>query len=150
MVHDNAFVLFPFQATEAEYGELLLIVKSELKQLGESAAATKADLTGFLDSYVLVPGPSPQDPGVYENYSQRYSGVATIGVDSDTSHGNSGSPMFGRRQHQVVGILFAGEDDVSVAYQPGWKAHEAVEPIVKVIEALDAKTPGWRTGVCIP
>jgi V8-like Glu-specific endopeptidase len=147
MVHDNAFVLFPFQATEAEYGDLLLSVKSEFAQLGESGAAQRADLQSFVDSYVLVPA-TAHDPSVYENFSRRYDQLPTIGVDSDTSHGNSGSPMFGRREHRVVGILFAGEDDLSVAYQPGWRAHEAVLPISTVIAQLDAKDKSWRKGVC--
>jgi hypothetical protein len=88
---------------------------------------------------------------VFEHYSVAYGSRPTIGADSDTFHGNSGSPAFSRRSHKVVGLLFAGEDDVDEAWSPGWRSHEAILPITEVIAHLDAALPGWRNRpkVCI-
>jgi len=147
MVHDNAFVLFPYRVTRAELGDLELAVEAELRGLGESGAARAKDLKQFVDSYV----PVAADAGtpMYQNYSLRWERQPTIGVDSDTSHGNSGSALFSRTDRLVLGLLFAGEDDVDVPWKPGWKAHEAVLPMSEVVSQLDATQPGWRAGVCV-
>lgn len=143
-VHDNTFVYFPFRVTELEFTELEIAVRSEFVGADDEMER----LQEFRQSYrVRNDGPQP----VYENFSLRWRQQPTIGVDSDTYHGNSGSPAFSRKTHKVVGILFDGEDDVDDPWLVGWRAHEAVLPIVTVVDRLDAVHPEWRNwdGVCI-
>ena len=47
--------------------------------------------------------------------------------------------------------MFDGQDDLSVPWEPGWRAHEAVLPIVPVIARLDAVYAEWRDqpGTCV-
>jgi V8-like Glu-specific endopeptidase len=143
-VHDNTFVYFPFRVTELEFTELEMAVRSEF--LGSDDELMR--LGEFRDSY------QQRNLGgqtVYENFSLRWQLQPTIGVDSDTFHGNSGSPTYSRKTHRVVGILFDGEDDLDNPWQVGWRAHEAVLPIEAVVDRLDAVHPQWRNwqGVCI-
>lgn len=149
MVADNAFVYFPFQVTAHEYVELELLVKSELQsRAAQNQADAKAKLVDFSTSY------RKRTLGgfdVYEYYSQRFNSQPTIGADCDTFHGNSGSPVYQRRTHHVVGLLFDGQKDESDPWKPGWSSHEAILPITRVIEQIDATRPDWAAGqdVCI-
>ncbi len=144
-VHDNAFVYFPFQANEDKMSELRLLVEAELAE----DPSRESRLKEFIDSYRKRK--LPDGSTVYELYSLRWTGQPSIGADSDTFHGNSGSPAFDRRSHDVIGILFAGESDVETPYKPGWKAHEAILPAPVVMERLDRVLPEWKkfVGVCI-
>lgn len=143
-VHDNTFVYFPFRVTQEEFTELEMAVRSEFLGADDELAR----LEEFRSSY------QRRDEGgvpVYENFSRRWDLQPTIGVDSDTFHGNSGSPAYSRKSHNVVGILFDGEDDLDEPWNVGWRAHEAVLPIEVVVERLDDIHPEWRNweGVCI-
>lgn len=143
-VHDNTFVYFPFRVTQFELTELEIAVRNEF--MGADDEFERLD--EFRQSYqVRNDGPQP----VFENFSLRWRRQPTIGVDSDTFHGNSGSPAFSRKTHKVVGILFDGEDDIDNPWTVGWRAHEAVLPIVTVVDRLDDVHPDWRTweGLCI-
>ena len=143
-VHDNTFVYFPFRVTELELTELEIAVRNEF--IGADDEFER--LEEFRQSYRLRnDGAQP----VYENFSLRWRSQPTIGVDSDTFHGNSGSPAYSRDTHKVIGILFDGEDDVDDPWSVGWSAHEAVLPIAVVVHRLDAVHPEWRTweGICI-
>jgi len=143
-VHDNTFVYFPFRVTELEFTELEIAVRAEF--LGTDDEPKR--LQEFRGSYQARSAGGQQ---VFENFSRRWSGQPTIGVDSDTFHGNSGSPTYSRKTHRVVGILFAGEDDRDDPWEVGWRAHEAVLPIEVVVDRLDEVHSGWREwqGVCV-
>lgn len=143
-VHDNAFVYFPFRITSGEMQVLKWLVEDEF------AGVEDADeqMATFLASYKSVETGGVQ---MFEHHSQRFNGRPTIGADADTYHGNSGSPAYSRKTHDIVGILFAGEEDVTAAWIPGWRSHEAIVPITEVMRHLDDALPGWRArpGVCI-
>jgi V8-like Glu-specific endopeptidase len=143
-VHDNTYVYFPFRVTEFELTELEMAVRSEF--LGSDDEMERIE--EFRNSY------QERDAGgqpVYENFSLRWRRQPTIGIDSDTFHGNSGSPAYSRKTHRVIGILFDGEDDMDDPWQVGWRAHEAVLPIEVVVDTLDSVHPEWRDwqGVCL-
>ena len=148
-VHDNAFVYFPWHVTEAEYAELELLVRSEFASIElEQQSWIDGKLREFTDSYKR----REDATGIwYEYISTRFGDQPTIGADSDTYRGNSGSPVFHRRTHHVIGLLFDGQDDLSVPWEPGWRAHEAVLPIAPVIARLDAVYAEWRAqpGTCL-
>ena len=142
-VHDNTFVYFPHRVTPEEYAELKMLVSQEFDSIAaEDASYNDGKLKEFRDSYQLRENGG--DPW-YEYVSVRFGKQPTIGVDSDTYRGNSGSPVFSRRTHAVIGLLFDGQEDLTQAWEPGWRSHEAVLPITRVVERLDAVMPQWRT-----
>jgi hypothetical protein len=148
-VHDNTFVYFPFRLSEDEYIELKLLVSAEFDSIAaEEQSYREGKLKEFVDSYQRR---EDGDAPYYEYISVRFGQQPTIGVDSDTYRGNSGSPVYHRRSHAVVGLLFDGQEDLSQPWAPGWRSHEAVLPIAKVIERLDAAAPEWRSDprVCV-
>ena len=148
-VHDNSFVYFPFRVTPDEYISMKLLVSAEFESIeAEDQSYREGKLKEFVDSYQLREGAG--DP-YYEYISVRFDRQPTIGADSDTYRGNSGSPVYHRRSHAVIGLLFDGQEDLSEPWAAGWRAHEAVLPIVKVIEQLDIAAPAWRAapGVCV-
>jgi secreted trypsin-like serine protease len=146
VVHDNAFVYFPFQVvTRQEFTRLQMIINVEFADDPQK----EARLAEFTKSYRerrLGNG----DP-VYENFSRLYEGQPTIGTDADTFEGDSGSPAYSRNTHWVIGMLFAGKADVPRPYTPGWKSHEAILPATVIIEKLDKALPDWRASpkVCV-
>jgi hypothetical protein len=143
-VHDNTFVFFPFQVSELEFAELEMAVRSEFLDAEDELER----LQEFRDSYQQT---TMAGMPMFQNFSLRWQQQPTIGVDSDTFHGNSGSPAYSRKTHKIVGILFDGEEDLDEPWNVGWRAHEAVLPINVVVERLDEVHPGWRDwdGVCI-
>lgn len=145
-VHDNAFVYFPFRVSADEYAEIRMLVSAEFDSIeAEDASYREGKLKEFVESYKL------QDDGSYEYISERFGNQPTIGADSDTYHGNSGSPVYHRRTHAVVGLLFDGQEDLTEPWAAGWRAHEAVLPITQVVQRLDSAAPGWRDDprVCV-
>ena len=148
-VHDNSFVYFPFRVTPDEYIEIKLLVSAEFDSVeAEDQSYREGKLKEFVDSYQLRDGP---DGPYYEYISVRFDGQPTIGADSDTYRGNSGSPVFHRRTHAVIGLLFDGQEDLSEPWAAGWRAHEAVLPISRIVERLDTAAPAWRNDprVCV-
>ncbi len=148
-VHDNTFVYFPFRLSEDEFVELKLLVSAEFDSVEEEERSYReGKLREFTDSYRRDENGGD---AFYEYISARFGGQPTIGVDSDTYRGNSGSPVYHRRTHAVVGLLFDGQEDLSQPWAPGWRSHEAVLPIAEVIERLDAAEPAWRADprVCV-
>jgi len=133
VVHDNAFVLFPYVATEGEYLDLRMFVCAETQGSRERGRV----LGEFLKSYVA------DGRGHYLNYSDKWKSPA-IAVDCDTSHGDSGSGAYDRRTSALIGLLMAGEQDLGTPYSPGWQRHEAILPIAEVVRQLDQRRPGWR------
>ena len=119
-----------------------LLVSAEFDSVeAEDASYREGKLKEFVDSYQLREGDG--EP-YYEYISVRFDQQPTIGADSDTYRGNSGSPVYSRRSHAVIGLLFDGQEDLSEPWAAGWRAHEAVLPIAKVVERLDAAAPDWR------
>ncbi|RDZ28585.1 serine protease [Lysobacter silvisoli] len=143
-VHDNSYVYFPFLASADEFAEIEILVRSEFATLeDEQQSYIDGKLKEFIDSY--RPRTAADGSRYYEYVSVRFGDQPTIGADSDTYHGNSGSPVYSRRNHAVVGLLFDGQEDTSQPWSPGWRAHEAILPIGKVVERLDTVAPDWRS-----
>jgi hypothetical protein len=149
-VHDNAFVYFPFHVSPDEYAEIKMLVSAEFDSIeAEDLSYREGKLKEFVDSYQLRDGAGGEP--YYEYISMRFDKQPTIGADSDTYHGNSGSPVYNRRTHAVIGLLFDGQEDLTEPWAAGWRAHEAVLPITKVVERLDSAAPAWREDprVCV-
>jgi V8-like Glu-specific endopeptidase len=139
-VHDNAWVLFPFAATELEYGRMLLLVEAEFKAADDREQWVRK----FKDSYQERTEGTGK---VYRQYSLR-SGLnlqPTIAVEADTFHGNSGSAAFSRSSHLVVGVLSGGEPDLPAPWVPGWRRHEAIVPASEILEQVRSAKPQLLT-----
>ena len=148
-VHDNAFVYFPFVVTPEERARLEIQVREEFESIEEEDESYReGKLKEFADSYRSA---TLNGEPVYEYFSTRFGNQPTIGADSDTYHGNSGSPVYNRRTHAIIGLLFDGQEDLSQPWTPGWRAHEAVLPITEVIRQLDIAKSDWKDDpkVCI-
>ncbi len=163
-VADNAFVLFPHVASLRQIGamsaavrkelalyrdawiqERLSRIPNELRGVEKIAAKVKEEVrkecdelfSDFRSSYVE----NPKKPGVYVHRSKRWGGRLSIGADSDTNLGNSGSPVYSKRGHRIVGILLEGAPDNVRPLVPGWVFHERILPIEVVIRKLRAVYP---------
>lgn len=62
-------------------------------------------------------------------------------LDSDTFHGNSGSPVISRLSSEVVGVLFRGEDDRYVGPKASWMHHEEAIPIHVILQNWKDNAP---------
>lgn len=149
-VHDNAFVYFPFRVTPEQLLELEILVRSEFDSFeAEDASYREGKLKEFKDSYLEK---SEDNATWYEYYSARFGNQPTIGADCDTYRGNSGSPVYDRHSHYIVGLLFDGQEDLGQPWKPGWRAHEAILPIGMVLSQIKATLPDWNiegSGVCL-
>jgi len=64
-----------------------------------------------------------------------------IALDSDTFHGDSGSPVFLRGSSEVIGVLIRGAPDVQ-DLKVSWTDHEEAIPIQCVMDAWNTLRPG--------
>jgi V8-like Glu-specific endopeptidase len=134
-VHDNAFVLFPFLASEREYVDLRMYVCAET----QNSPDRTAELELFIKSYVLN-----KLKNLYEYYSGRWN-CPTISADCDTYQGNSGSGAYDRLGSKLIGLLMGGDrDGGGRRLTPGWRHHEDILPIAAVIDQLDANLKDWQ------
>jgi hypothetical protein len=149
-VHDNTFVYFPFRVTPEQLIELEILVRSEFDSFeAESESYREGKLKEFKDSYLQR---NDDTATWYEYVSTRFGNQPTIGADSDTYRGNSGSPVYDRHSHRIVGLLFDGQDDLGQPWQPGWRAHEAILPITAIVSQIKTALPEWsaeESGVCL-
>ena len=132
----------------SEFNYLKAVVEAELLGPPRDPSLEKS-MQQFTESYRKRTTSDGLD--VYENFSRRWGRQPTVATDADTFKGNSGSPVYSRQHHRVVGILFAGENDLATPWTPGWRAHEAVLPVTQVIDQLDSRLPAWRQleNVCV-
>lgn len=150
-VHDNAWVLFPFEATEAEMKELRIAVNAEF--IGTKGSASVAT-DHFIKSYVPISLPTGEH---LFRYIGSWGGrkLPLIGAECDTFKGDSGSPAILREKGDLIGILVEGQPDQgdfgsnptrdTRGYRGGWTYHERILPIREIVAQLDASVADWRT-----
>jgi len=143
-IHDNAWVYFPFQVSLDEWEKLRFLVGAEF----EGRPNLDYELEKF-DSAYRTNNDSPIDL-VKEQYNERWNFQPVIGIEADTSRGNSGGPVYDKFQHAIIGVLIDGED-INRDWTPGWARHEAVLPIKPIIRQIEQETPGWflQEKVCV-
>jgi hypothetical protein len=66
-------------------------------------------------------------------------------LDSDTYHGNSGSPVFSRQSSEVTGMLFRGMDDKKIDLEVGYLQHEEAIPILVILKNWKENDPQQLT-----
>jgi V8-like Glu-specific endopeptidase len=124
-VHDNGRVYLPYQLTSNDFDELKLEIEADYKEHPERESILKE----FTDSYV-------QRPPRYFLEDVRYGGQPKIGIVADTFRGNSGSPVYDRDDHCLVGMLIGGAEDRGERLLASWQHHEAVLPVSAILNDL--------------
>ena len=122
--------------TESELNEIQL--RTNLQYRGQPDADKL--LESLKASYTLDPS-----SGNYLQHSQEYADTPAIGADCDTFQGNSGSPVYHKSRHMVIGLIFAGEEDRPEPWQAGWQRHEMVLPIKPVLDVIKQSVRNWST-----
>lgn len=148
IVHDNAFVLFPFQVNTTQFEQLHLQVCAEYKNAkkrGEVSERVQKIYNTFLASYRQAGN------GQFELYSATLQNFPLLLVDCDTSKGDSGGGAFDRRNGGLIGILYGGSY-AQHRVSSGWRYHEGVIPISLILDQINDQLepdPGqeewWQT-----
>jgi hypothetical protein len=60
----------------------------------------------------------------------------SFGIDTDTSSGESGSPVFGRLSRCIVGVFSSGQRDTLVAPEASWCEHEVAIPASEILKGI--------------
>lgn len=72
-------------------------------------------------------------------HSGEIANIPTMGFDSNTGRGNSGSPVFSAEDHLVVGVFFAGAGNFNDEEPFSFERHEAAIPSPLVIAWLKSE-----------
>lgn len=132
LIADNAFALFPYEITQEELDEIKL--RAEVRYLD---SPDRKRILQEIDTSYKRKGEK------LLHLPSKWFDNPTIGADCDTFHGNSGSPVYLKSSHTVIGILFAGEPDRTEPWEAGWKRHEAILAIGPIIEAIQDQFHAW-------
>jgi Trypsin-like peptidase domain len=124
-VHDNAWVYLPYQLNANDFNGLKLTIEADYKDHAEREAILKQ----FTDSYVL------RDQR-YLLEDERVNFQPKLGIVADTFRGNSGSPVYDRDQHCLVGMLISGAEDRGQRLLASWQHHESALPASAIISDL--------------
>ena len=124
-VHDSGRVYLPHEVTVAEFNELKLEIEADYQDHPQREQI----LAEFVDSYVPHP---PRH--VLEDV--RYGGQPRMGIVADTFRGNSGSPVYERDKHCLVGMLVGGAEDRGERLLASWQHHESVLPVSAILDDL--------------
>jgi len=127
-VVDNAFVRYPYRVSDSAHTGLRQLIKNEsdralFDRYYQKCAATTGDWC-------------------YRSSPARWGGsdstasIPTVGFDSNTAPGNSGSPVISVRDHAVLGVFFGGSPDYAVQGPWSFGRHEAAIPSTSIIEWL--------------
>lgn len=140
MVHDHAYVRYPFQVSAEMFNSLHIETAASL-----ASAVDKSDIMKqFEDAYTKV---TQDGEEVYRYFGTRFTDTQRpmFGIDTDTYSGNSGSAVFDRRTNCIVGVFNGGSPDVAEAFDVSWRDHEVSLPFSEVrmdiISRSSADTP---------
>ena len=143
-VADAAHVLFPYRASTSNYGKLaervITRLHDELERPDADAERIAMLYKSWTESYIETPSGS----GIFLLNSAKFGGQPTIGIQANTSGGNSGGPVMSKLYKHMVGILRGGSFDFKKELIAGWEFHEGVLPIELVIEDMNVRHPGWQ------
>jgi V8-like Glu-specific endopeptidase len=132
MVHDNGRVYLPFRLRAREFEDLKRDIEVDFAMLEDEERLRL--LEEFVASYVQ------QGEGidmVFELYDTRWGGQPKIGIVADLFQGNSGSPVFDRDNHCIVGIHTGGAADTGQRLGASWQTHETVLPVPAILSNLE-------------
>ena len=125
-IADDARVLFPYVATRADIALL------------EERCGREAHGPEHLDELVEELRSSYRcvEDGTFRNESVRWARQPTLGTNCMTFDGSSGAPVYDKRTHALIGVLFAGADQTRARIPSTWQHHEAVLPAAAILADL--------------
>ncbi len=139
MVADASHVLVPHVLSEGEYAAIELSFNGELAeartQSGSLGDAFENDLIArFVNSFTkdTVGG---QNVRLFHSAMLASPSIPAIAIDSNTFHGNSGSPVFERKTSTVVALFSRGWPDDPWPVKVGLQKHEEAIPIGVILRA---------------
>lgn len=134
MVHDHAYVRYPFQVDQNTYTQLHLETALAFQDDQERADV----MAQFENAYREI---SADGETFFQYFGSRFTGVERpmFGIDTDTYSGNSGSAVFDRRSHCVIGVFNAGSPDFRQAFDVSWQDHEVSVPFNQVYVDITAR-----------
>lgn len=148
-VHDYAYVWFPFKINEELYNRMGAEIFAQAykieKELGRTSYADSVK-KDFEAAYSKTANEGDQ---VFRYYFDTASGSAlrpSFGIDTDTSGGDSGSPVFDRSTRCVVGIFTGGQRDTLSASEVSWREHEIATPISEILKQVKATDRAQSAG----
>ncbi len=130
-VHDNGRVYLPYRVRETQFLELKFEIEVDFADFPDVERVAIVD--EFLASYVKE---GSEGNAEYSLRDIRFGGQPKLGIVADTFKGNSGSPVYARNNHCVVGILTGGAPDMGQPLNATWQFHETVLPMEAVLSDL--------------
>jgi hypothetical protein len=124
-VHDNAWVYLPYQLNANDFSRLKLSIAADYKDNERRDEILKE----FTDSYV-------QQGFLFVLEDARVNFQPKLGIVADTFRGNSGSPVYDRDQHCLVGMLISGAEDMGERLLASWQHHESALPVSAIVSDL--------------
>lgn len=140
-VADHTFAVFPFELTETEFKRVRADVQATYA--GRGREIERQMLQYFDDAYEPVRLNDTET--IYRYYYPAWRAPdrePTLGLDSDTSEGNSGSAVFSRRSHRVVALFVGGEKERRYT-RANWTYHEEAIPMTEILAQLERQYPRW-------
>ncbi|MCK1484292.1 trypsin-like peptidase domain-containing protein [Bradyrhizobium sp. 193] len=138
-VHDYAYVWFPFKIDEELYNRMGSEIFAQAykieKEIGRTSYAESVKKE-FEAAYGKTERIEDQ---VFRYYFDATNGSAlrpSFGIDTDTSGGDSGAPVFDRASRCLVGIFSGGQRDTLSASEVSWRLHEIATPISEILKHM--------------
>jgi hypothetical protein len=138
-VHDYAYVWFPFKIGEALYNQMGAEIYAQAykieTQLGRQSYADSVK-KGFESAYGKTITEGGQVSHLYYEGAYGTAVRPSFGIDTDTSGGDSGSPVFDRLSRCIVGVFSSGQRDTLIAPEASWREHEVAIPISEILKRI--------------
>lgn len=157
MVHDGAWVLFPYELTNEERGQVQSELATQLVDWTEQGEVNAKKEKGFMKAKDFM----ERNYGLFQNggsVSYRYmnEGKPSIGAECDTFSGDSGAPALLRETGKLIGMLYKGMPDIpgqtaatnrrnpEIFGTAGPDGHELLLPAETIIADIKQGFPTWK------
>ena len=142
LVYDDAFVWYPYRLLPTAYSRVQAGTGARRQRMAQANPDPEPrkeeffqrEYKSFLAAYAATAG---SGGSLAHLYRARTEGVSVdrprFGFDTDTSHGDSGAPVFSRRDSCIVGVVAGGIQDDLTVEQANWLLHEFGTPITEIV-----------------
>lgn len=148
-IHENGTMIFPYELPRGNFQSVFMqriyqFLKSPPD--GDNAAfqsQVQAVRNSFHQAYGYDAAGPPKPSYFYVGRTDKWKDVPTFGVDSSTTHGDSGGPVFDKSTLQVIGMLRGGTEESFPS--ASWFAHDKAIPISEIIDTISQAKPDILT-----
>lgn len=133
-IHDNCSVviqrLVPAGEIYKHYARLTLLDRLDVCKVRDAVPSLDNRIRDLADLFKALYGYNVGDSGGKpDGYIARYDGMEILGIDSDTSGGDSGGGVFDKQSGNLVGIFLGGIPDNQSADKADAQKFERVLPV---------------------